>query len=256
VALCLDLTLRREGRGSLDAVMRHLWALGAERGSHVVATTGARGSRAALRDPGNIGITEADIAQALKAVGGRSYAAELKAWVHGKGELPVADLLPTVGLAQSREAERLSAACGLRLSEGPVTGCVVCRVLRGSAAEAAGLCAGDEILAVQGWRVRRLDDAAQWLAAQQHQERANKGSNQASRPRAAAPAAVALLVNRDQRILTLTLQPDPQATRVPTLQWTVDGAGTKPGPGSAAHAADAKGVAVSERRRAWWSASA
>ncbi|MFM8511613.1 MAG: hypothetical protein ACKOCU_15070, partial [Betaproteobacteria bacterium] len=66
----------------------------------------------------------------------------------------------------------------------------------------------------------------------------------------------ALLVNRDQRILTLTLQPDPQATRVPTLQWTVDGAGTKPGPGSAAHAAEAKGVAVAERRRAWWSASA
>ena len=256
VALCLDLTLRREGRGSLDAVMRHLWALGAERGSHMVAASGARGSRAALRDPGNIGITEADIAQALKAVGGRSYAAELKAWVHGKGELPVAELLPTVGLAQSREAERLSAAWGLRLSEGPVTGCVVRQVLRGSAAEAAGLCAGDEILAVQGWRVRRLDDAAQWLAAQQPQERANKGSNQASRPRAAAPAAVALLLNRDQRILTLTLQPDPQATRVPTLQWTVDGAGTKPGPGSAAHAADANGVAVSERRRAWWSASA
>ncbi|MFM8796460.1 MAG: hypothetical protein ACKOFK_06865 [Betaproteobacteria bacterium] len=47
-----------------------------------------------------------------------------------------------------------------------------------------------------------------------------------------------------------------QATRVPTLQWTVDAAGAKPGPGREAHAADAKGVAVSERRRAWWSASA
>ncbi|MFN5701590.1 MAG: M61 family metallopeptidase, partial [Betaproteobacteria bacterium] len=256
VALCLDLTLRREGRGSLDAVMRHLWALGAERGSQVVAAAGTRGPRAALRDPGNIGITEADIAQALKAVGGRSYAAELKAWVHGKGELPVAELLPTMGLAQSREAERLSAAWGLRLSEGPVTGCVVRQVLRGSAAEAAGLCAGDEILAVQGWRVRRLDDAAQWLAAQQPEERANKGSSQGARPRAAAPAAVALLVNRDQRILTLTLRPDPQATRVPTLQWTVDGAGTKPGPGREAHAADASAAAVAERRRAWWSASA
>ncbi|MFM8796461.1 MAG: PDZ domain-containing protein, partial [Betaproteobacteria bacterium] len=222
----------------------------------VVAAAGARGPRAALRDPGNIGINEADIAQALKAVGGRSYAAELKAWVHGKGELPVAELLPTMGLAQSREAERLSAAWGLRLSEGPVTGCVVRQVLRGSAAEAAGLCAGDEILAVQGWRVRRLDDAAQWLAAQQPEERATKGSSQGARPRAAAPAAVALLVNRDQRILTLTLRPDPQATRVPTLQWTVDGAGTKPGPGREAHAADASAAAVSDRRRAWWSASA
>ena len=261
VALCLDLTLRREGRGSLDAVMRHLWALGAERGSHVVAAPGARGSRAALRDPGNIGITEADIAQALKAVGGRSYAAELKAWVHGKGELPVADLLPTVGLAQSREAERLSAAWGLRLSEGPVTGCVVRQVLRGSAAEAAGLCAGDEILAVQGWRVRRLDDAVQWLAGWGTGSATGSGAGSgkasvasvasARHARAAkaqvhaqAQFVVDVLVNRDQRLHTLRLQPDSQATRLPTLQWTLDEAQAK---------ADA---ACAERRRAWWSASA
>ena len=69
----------------------------------------------------------------------------------------MASWLPTVGRAESCEAGGVSAAWGLRLSEGPVTGCVVRQVLRGSAAEAAGLCAGDEILAVQGWRVRRLD---------------------------------------------------------------------------------------------------
>jgi predicted metalloprotease with PDZ domain len=264
VALCLDLTLRREGRGSLDAVMRHLWALGAERGSRVVAAAGALSPRGALRDPGDIGITEADIAQALKSAGGRSYAAELKAWVHGTGELPVADLLPVMGLSEAHDAERLSAAWGLRLSEGPVTGCVVRQVLRGSAAEAAGLCAGDEILAVQGWRVRRLDDAAQWLAAQQPQDRAHKGSGKGARPRATSISAVALLVNRDQRILTLKLQPNPQTTpqtthlptHLPTLQWTVDAAGPKPGTSGEAREADATAAAVSERRRAWWSASA
>jgi len=246
VALCLDLTLRREGRGSLDAVMRRLWALGAERGSRLglgLGSSSAHGARgashgaaaapavlSAKRDPGDIGITEVDIAQALFDVGGRSFEAELKAWVHGTGELPVADLLPTVGLMQSSEAERLSAAWGLRLSEGPVTGCVVRQVLRGSVAEAAGLCAGDEILAVQGWRVRRLDDAAQWL-----------GASGASK--AASTAKIDVLVNRDQRVLTLGLQPDAQATRLPTLQWALH---------DSALAADA---ACAERRRAWLSAS-
>ena len=203
VALCLDLTLRREGRGSLDAVMRRLWALGAN-------------------NPDCIGITEADIARALHEVGGRSFEPELRAWVHGNGELPVEALLPTMGMVQMQEPERLSAAWGLRLNEGPVTGCVVRQVLRGSAAEAAGLCAGDELLAVQGWRVRRLDDAVQWLAQ-------------------AAP--VELLINRDQRILQLRLQPQASTTRLPTLQWALDEAHAKADP------------ACALRRQQWWSAS-
>ena len=219
VALCLDLTLRREGRGSLDEVMRRLWALGEQRGSR----RGAAGGRSALRDPGSIGITEDDIAQALQEVGGRSYQRELSQWVHGTGELPVPALLPAMGLAQAREAERLSAAWGLRLNEGPVTGCIVRQVLRGSAAQAAGLCAGDEILAVQGWRVRRLDDAAQWLGKS---------------------AKVELLINRDQRILQLALQPQTDATRLPSLQWALDEAQAKADP------------ACAQRRSAWWSASA
>jgi hypothetical protein len=119
-------------------------------------------------------------------------------------------------------------------------------------------------LAVQGWRVRRLDDAAQWLAAQQPQDRAHKGSGKGARPRATSISAVALLVNRDQRILTLKLQPNPQTTpqtthlptHLPTLQWTVDAAGPKPGTSGEAREADATAAAVSERRRAWWSASA
>ena len=247
VALCLDLTLRREGRGSLDEVMRRLWALGAERGSHraSVAPPGARAAprsaSSAPRDPGSIGITEADIAHALREVGGRSFDAELRAWVHGRGELPVADLLPVMGLAQSQEPARLSAAWGLRLSEGPVTGCIVRQVLRGSAAEAAGLCAGDEILAVQGWRVRRLDDAAQWLASPTPVKGRTAG---AAAPRTRPSPVVDLLVNRDQRIVSLQLRPDAAATRLPTLQWTLDEAGLK---------ADA---ACADRRRAWWRASA
>ena len=43
-------------------------------------------------------IDEGDIAAALEAVGGRSYAGELAAWVHGTGELPLAELLPRFGV--------------------------------------------------------------------------------------------------------------------------------------------------------------
>ena len=77
VALALDLTLRREGRGTLDAVMRQLW----------------RASRGGAID-------EADIAAALREVGGRSHLRELAAWVHGTGELPLAALLDAAGVQQ------------------------------------------------------------------------------------------------------------------------------------------------------------
>jgi predicted metalloprotease with PDZ domain len=57
-------------------------------------------------------------------------------------------------------------------------------VLRGGAAERAGLSVGDEVLALQGWRLRRLDEAARLMVAD-------------------TPAT--LLVARDQRVLSLSL---------------------------------------------------
>ena len=214
VALCLDLTLRREGRGSLDDVMRALWARGSGAGRGRGASRSGR-----TPDPGDIGITEADIAQALAEVGGRSYVAELREWVHGTAELPLEDLLGSVGIRQTEEPLRLSARWGLRLSEGPVSGCVVRSVLRESAAELAGLCAGDEILALQGWRVRRLDDAVQWLPA-------------------GGASEVELLVARDQRIVRCVI--DSRAPRVglPTMVWSTTGEA---------------GSAPVRRRQAWWS---
>ena len=207
VALCLDLALRREGRGDLDQVMRGLWS---------------RGGRA--RDPGNIGITEADIAQALAEVGGRSFEPELRQWVHGTGELPIDELLAAVGLVQREEAMRLSTRWGLRLNEGPVSGCVVRSVLRGSAAEKAGLCAGDEILAVQGWRVRRLDDAAQWLSPVHASKRG-------------ASSPVDLLVSRDHRVVSIRLQTQADDVGLPTLVWNLDSQATDE---------------QIDRRQAWW----
>jgi predicted metalloprotease with PDZ domain len=88
-------------------------------------------------------------------------------------------------------------------------------VLRDSAAERAGLSPGDELLAVQGWRIRRLDDALAWVPPGEPFE---------------------LLLVRDQRVLTLRVVPPPrgEAARVPSLAF-----------------ADKPSSAAASLRRAW-----
>jgi predicted metalloprotease with PDZ domain len=195
VALALDLTLRREGRGTLDDVLRALW-------------TASRGGP----------IAEAQIAAALEQVGGRSYAAELAAWVHGTDDLPLQALLAGCGIDWVDDAATLAQRLGVRVAESALTGVKVRHVLRGGVAETAGLAPGDELLAVAGWRVRRLDDATRVLA-----------------PGRAAP----LLVARDQRVLGLTL----------TLPIDRPGAG-----GVSLRPAAAPASAAAALRKAWLAA--
>jgi predicted metalloprotease with PDZ domain len=142
VGLALDLTLRAEGRGTLDDVMRGLWARS-----------------------GGGPVSEADIAAVLKEVSGRSMARELADWVHGTDDLPLQKLLARFGVGWSAQAPTLAQRLGLRVSESPLTGVKVTSVLRGGEGEAAGLSAGDELIAVDGWRIRRLDDATRVLPA-------------------------------------------------------------------------------------------
>ena len=195
VALALDLTLRVEGKGTLDDVMRALWA----------ASNGGP-------------IDEAQIAAALAQVGGRSYAPELAAWVHGTEDLPLRSLLAQVGIDWSDDAATLAQRLGLRVSESALTGIKVSHVLRGGAAERAGLSTGDEVLAAAGWRLRRLDDAL----------------------RVTEPGLPAeFLVARDQRLLSLVLTPP------------LDGAG---GAGGVTLGLASKpGVAERALRKAWLS---
>ena len=191
VALCFDLTLRQQGR-SLDVVLRGLW-----------------------KHSGGGPITEADIAEVLAQVAGRRLDAELQAWVHGTGELPVADLLATLGVRAQAERAGLAASLGLRLSEGPVSGVQVKHVLAGSAAAVAGLSAGDELLAIDGWRIRRLDDAQAWMQREQ---------------------PFSMLLVRDQRVLTRVVQPQPASPLASTLALQLQ---------------DRPPRAVAARRRAW-----
>ncbi|WP_394787921.1 M61 family metallopeptidase [Rhodoferax sp.] len=142
VALCFDLTLRGEGQTTLDDVMRALWT---------------RCQAGPMR--------EADFAEVLAELGGRSFDAEIQAWVHGTADLPLKDLLTNHGVAVHEDPAQLAQRLGMRVSE--AQGLQVKVVLRGGAAEQAGMAAGDEWLALElpaksadgaGWRMSKLDD--------------------------------------------------------------------------------------------------
>lgn len=158
VALALDLSLRADG-ASLDAVMRTLWQ----------------------RSAGGP-ISERDIAETLAEVGGRPYSRELAAWVHGTAELPLQKLLAGAGVGWQAQPATLAQRLAVRVNESALTGIKVTHVLRGGAGERAGLSVGDELIALDDWRLRRLDDALRLLAPGQ------QGT---------------LLVGREQRIVRL-----------------------------------------------------
>jgi predicted metalloprotease with PDZ domain len=147
IALCLDLSLRREGAGSLDSVMRALW-LRCEAGP----------------------MSEADLLAVLANAAGRSFDAEIANWVHGCDDLPLRELLEAQGVGVNDDPAQLAHRLGLRVTEGSSVQIKV--VLRGSAAEQAGFAAGDEWLGVEtengGWRVSRLDDVSLYAGRTRH----------------------------------------------------------------------------------------
>jgi len=187
VALALDLQLRTEGRSTLDVVLRALYQ----------------------RCQGGP-MQEADLLAVLEQCAGRSYAAEIQAWVHGCADLLTAsgpvpglpELLRAQGIDWLSEPAPLAQRLGLRVSE--TEGLQIKNVLRGSLAEQAGLAAGDEWLGAEtgpsAWRVRKLADLAQ-LAQGQSQ--------------------IVALVARDGRLLRLPLrwpEPDQPGTQTVRLQ--------------------------------------
>ena len=178
VALCLDLTLRREFKReghTLDTVMRGLWK---------------RCKAGPMR--------EQDLLDELHAVTGRSWAGEIQRWVHSTQELPLRELLTAHGVTVDAETSGMAQRLGLRVNE--IGGQVQIRgVLRGSAAEAAGLAAGDEWMGLdvgsqaQGgsWRLNKLDDLSALLGPTRQ---------------------LVALVSRDKRLLRLPLTVPAQAS--------------------------------------------
>ena len=174
VALCLDLALRREGHTTLDDVMRALWQ----------------------RSAGGP-MSEADLRAVLRELGGRAFDEELDQWVHSTAELPLAQLLAGQGVALKAEKPQLAQRLGLRVAENHSVH--IKTVLRGSAAERAGMNAGDEWLGVevkgQSWRITKLDDVAVYAGSHTNLE---------------------ALVARDGRLLRLPLQLPDTGTDTPS----------------------------------------
>lgn len=179
VALCLDLSLRREGHAGLDQVMRALY-------------------RRCKAGP----MREQDLLDVLDELTDRSWAADIRAWVHGKLDLPVAALLQAHGVDCQPDTPQIAQQLGLRVAEG-ATGIAIKVVLRGGTAEAAGMMAGDEWLGIEplqantdsiGWRIHKLDDLPLYAGDAQQ---------------------VLALVARDKRLLRLPLQLPPRAAATP-----------------------------------------
>ena len=174
VALCLDLSLRKESH-SLDAVMRGLWK---------------RCKAGPMR--------EQDLLDELQSLTGRSWDKEIKAWVHSTLDLPLRELLAHQGIDIQAETSTMAQRLGLRVSE--VGGSVQIKaVMRGSAAETAGLAAGDEWLGLEvgnkaqggSWRLSKLDDLPALLGRERK---------------------LTALVSRDKRLLRLPLSVPAQAS--------------------------------------------
>nr|MDP2190807.1 peptidase M61 [Rhodoferax sp.] len=174
VALCLDLTLRQEGKTTLDAVMRALW----------------------LRCQGGP-MLEGDLSAVLAELAGRSFAKEIARWVHGTADLPLKPLLEKQGITVLEEPAQIAQRLGLRVAES--TGIQIKTVLRGGAAERAGFAAGDEWLGLEAgsgksasnWRLSKLDDLLLY---------------------AGTATKIGALVARDKRLLKLSLTLPKSAT--------------------------------------------
>ena len=175
VAMCLDLKLRQEGSTTLDDIMRALW----------------------LRCRGGA-MTEADVLAVLQERTGRSWQAELQAWVHGTEDLPLPSLLAAHGIQPDADKPAPAQALGLRVQE--THSVLLKQVLRSGLGEQAGMMAGDEWYGIelatangqQAWRLAKLEELDLYVA---------RGTTQ-----------ITALVARDRQLLRLPLQLPPATT--------------------------------------------
>ena len=133
VGLALDLTIRTrtQGRRSLDDVMRALWRRYGKRGR---------------------GVGERDVERVADAVTGLRLGAFFRDAVYGTQDLPLARLLAQAGLDLKPKTGPDAVSLGVRTATAP-DGVKLVNVHDGGAAQAAGLSAGDVMIAVDGLRV-------------------------------------------------------------------------------------------------------
>lgn len=133
VALALDLKLRAasDGRISLDQVMQALWQGHGQTG---------------------IGVPEDGILQTAEAVSGLKLARFLNEATEGTSDLPLAALLQPLGVRFELETSGSGVDLGVKTTADG-NDCKLTQVLEGSAAQQAGMAAGDILIALDGIRV-------------------------------------------------------------------------------------------------------
>ncbi|SEG23687.1 M61 family metallopeptidase [Thauera chlorobenzoica] len=137
IALALDLQLRAgsAGRCSLDAVMRLLWTRHGRSG---------------------VGVAEDGIFAAVREAGGPRLGSRLARWleaaVEGTGDLPLPRLLRDFGLVLEAAPAGKAPWLGLKLAAGEAEA-KVANVFDGGPAQAAGIAAGDVLLALDGLKL-------------------------------------------------------------------------------------------------------
>jgi predicted metalloprotease with PDZ domain len=139
VALLFDLTIRRDTRGrkSLDDVMRVLWR---------------RYGRQFYTEDGGRGVTEAEVEALFDEVTGLHLKPLFDLAVRGTRDLPLQDVLSAFAVEMSDKAKTGKPSLDVRTKK--VGGdCQLANVYEGGAAHAAGLSAGDTLVAMDGIRV-------------------------------------------------------------------------------------------------------
>jgi len=137
VAAGLDLLIREQtvGRRSLDDVMRLLWRRYKRAGEAYA------------------GVTDNELGPAIREATGVDLARALRAWTRDTGEPDFAQLLPAFGVRVERTGALDSphfALLGCRVASGPEGR--ISQVFDGGPAQAAGLSAGDQLVALDGLR--------------------------------------------------------------------------------------------------------
>lgn len=139
VALLFDLTIRRDTRGrkSLDDVMRLLWR---RYGRQFYTASGGRG------------ITESEVEALFDEVTGLHLKPLFDLAVRGTRDLPLPDVLSAFAIEVADKKARDQPSLDVRTKKSG-NDCQLANVHEGGAAHAAGLSAGDILVAIDGLRV-------------------------------------------------------------------------------------------------------
>ncbi|HLR11988.1 MAG TPA: PDZ domain-containing protein [Burkholderiaceae bacterium] len=151
VALGLDLLIRTQtdGNRSLDDVMRLLWQ---RYGRDFYQRTGAS----------QVGVAEAAMPALIQEATGVDVDDFISRYAYGCEDVPLQALFADQGITLSWETDKDDNRLDVRLKNAD-GGCAIATAYEGGVAHAAGLSAGDHIVAVGGLRVRTDQDIVQTL---------------------------------------------------------------------------------------------